>query len=182
MMKFCKKMDKKIFPLVFAAFLWILLCNVIVQIFVEPFETIGLYGWTIFLANVLFFIKNNPDHKEGLLENFLGGCFGLLGALGFMHMHGWLSGLGVPDLLVRVIPITIFLFLTIALNPVLPYVFNNNALCFFLVSLINTGTQTALYTQPFGHFLGVLIGNVIVNVGTVLIVEFVGTKLHGKKE
>ncbi len=180
MMKFCQKMDRKTFPLVLSAFVWILICNVIVQVFRAPFESIGLYGWTIFLANVLFFIKNNPDHKEALLENFLGGIFGLLGALGLMHMNGFLEGLGFSELGATIVSIAIFLFLTIALHPMLPYVFNNNALCFFLVALINSGTQTALYTQPFGHFLGVLIGNGIVNVGTVMVVEFVAKKMAKK--
>ena len=178
MMKFCQKMDKKVFPLVLAAFVWILLCNVLVQVLHAPLASIGIPGWTIFLANVLFFIKNNPDHKEGLLENALGGIFGLLGAMGLLYFVG---SIGIDPIVATIIAIAVFLFLTIALHPMLPYVFNNNALCFFLVALINDGTRTALKAYPFSHFAGVLIGNLIVNIGTVLIVDFVAKKMAKKK-
>ena len=184
-MKFVNKMSKHTFWLMFAAFLWVMVCNLIVQAFLtsEAVEAvIGNIGWTIFLANVLFFIKNNPNTKEALLENALGGIFGLLGGFLFLKFVYWAVPAGCPSLLAKMIPIAIFLFLTIALHPMLPYVFNNNAICFFLVSLINEGTQEGLLEHLFPHFGGVIVGNLIVNVGTVLIVGFVGKMLAKGKE
>ncbi|MBR5345350.1 MAG: hypothetical protein IK127_05950 [Clostridia bacterium] len=185
MMKFCKKMDKHTFILMFTAFLWVMICNLLVQAFLtsEAVEAaIGNIGWTIFLANVLFFIKNNPNTKEALLENALGGIFGLIGGYLFLKFFIWAETWGCPALLAKMIPIAIFLFLTIALHPTLPYVFNNNAICFFLVSLINKDTQVGLLTHPFTHFAGVIVGNLVVNLGIVILVGYVGKKLAKGKE
>ncbi len=189
MMKFFNKMDKHTFILMFTAFLWVMFCNLLVQAFLtsEAVEAaIGNIGWTIFLANVLFFIKNNPNTKEALLENALGGIFGLCGGIFFLKFYMWF----VPEnasagmiLLGKMIPIALFLFLTIALHPMVPYVFNNNAICFFLVSLINPESWADILTYPLTHFAGVIVGNLVVNLGIVLLVGFVAKKLaKGKKE
>ena len=185
MMKFFGKMDKHLFLTLFVVFLWIMVCNLLVQAFLtsEPVEaTIGNIGWTIFLANVLFFIKNNPNTKEGLLENALGGVFGLLGGFCFLKFVYWAVPTRTPFLLAKMIPIALFLFLTIALHPALPYVFNNNAICFFLVSLINEETQLGVLEHLFTHFAGVIVGNLIVNAGTVLLVAWLGKLLAKGKE
>ena len=188
MMKFFQKMDRNMFKVQFFAFLWILLCNVIVQLLHGPMtEDVGNWTWTIFLANVLFFIKSNHNHKEGILENACGGIFGLLGAIGLISLNTWFAQMGASTLLSTLIAIAIFLFLTIAIHPLVPYVFNNIALCFFLVALINAGafyvspdlgtetwgTQPVLMAHPWLHFLGIILGNLIVNVGTVLIVSII---------
>lgn len=178
-MKFFQKMNGAQFKVQFAAFLWILVCNVLVQIFLEPLESVGIIGWTIFLANVLFFIKSNPNQKEGLLENACGGIFGIACAIGTIYMMGWLEGLGLSHVISICIPIAIFLFLTIAIHPMVPYVFNNMALCFYLVSFLDA---ESVLTQPWGHFIGVILGNVIVNVGTVLIVNFLLKRAAKKKD
>jgi len=195
MMKFFQKMNGAAFQVQFFAFLWILVCNIIVQLLHGALtEGIGNWTWTIFLANVLFFIKGNPNHKEGLLENACGGIFGLLGAMGLISLNTWFAGMGISTLAATLIAIAIFLFLTIAIHPLVPYVFNNMALCFFLVALINAGafyvnpdlgaetwgTQPVLMTHPWLHFLGVILGNLIVNVGTVLIVDLI-LKRNAKK-
>ncbi|MBQ6368972.1 MAG: hypothetical protein IJJ17_02730 [Parasporobacterium sp.] len=180
MMKFFQKMDKNQFLVMFAAFLWILICNIIVQFLHGPLSSIGIPGWTIFLANVLFFIKGNPKHMEGLLENACGAIFGLIGAMGLIYLNIWFAGMGASTLLATIIAIAIFLFLTIAIHPLVPYVFNNMALCFFLVALINEETQTALIANPWSHFAGVILGNGIVNVGTILAVSFVTKRLAKK--
>lgn len=177
MMKFYNKMDKHTFILMFSAFLWIFVCNVLVQVFHAPLAAAGIPGWTIFLANVLFFIKGNPKHPEGLLENACGGIFGLIGAIGLIYLNIWFKNMGWSSLAATLIAICIFLFLTIAVHPMLPYIFNNMALCFFLAALINEETQVNLISHPFSHFAGVILGNLIVNVGTVLIVNFVTKKL-----
>ena len=131
---------------------------------------------------MLFFIKNNPNTKEALLENALGGIFGLCGGILFLKFVGWAVSVGCPFLLAKMIPICIFLFLTIALHPMVPYVFNNNAICFFLVSLINEGTQGGILEFPLTHFAGVIVGNLVVNLGIVLLVGYVGKQLaKGKK-
>ena len=178
MMKFYNKMDKHTFILMFSAFVWILFCNILVQVLHAPLASIGIPGWTIFLANVLFFIKNNPKHIEALLENACGGIFGLIGAIGLIYLNIWFGNIGLPTLIATIIAIAIFLFLTIALHPMVPYVFNNMALCFFLVALINEETQVNLITSPFSHFAGVILGNLIVNIGTVLIVDIVSKKIN----
>ena len=179
-MKFFNKMNKNSFAIQFFAFLWILICNIIVQILHGPLTgDVGNWTWTIFLANVLFFIKSNPNHKEGLLENACGGIFGLLGAMGLIYMNIWFAGMGASTLLATLIAIAVFLFLTIAIHPMVPYVFNNMALCFFLVALVVEETQGTLIAHPWLHFLGVILGNLIVNVGTVLVVELV-IKLQSK--
>ena len=196
MMKFFNKMNKPTFIIMFSAFLWIFICNVIVQVLHGPLtEGVGNWTWTIFLANVLFFIKNNPNHKEGLLENACGGIFGLLGAMGLIWLNTQFALAGASTLLATLIAIFVFLFLTIAIHPLVPYVFNNMALCFFLVALINAGafyvnpdlgvetwgTQAVLMAHPWLHFLGVILGNLIVNVGTVLVVDIVSKQLAKKK-
>ena len=180
MMKFFQKMDRNAFLVQFFAFLWILVCNVIVQLLHEPLASAGIPGWTIFLANVLFFIKGNPNQKEGLLENACGGIFGLLGAIGLIEMNIWFAKMGASTLLATIIAIAVFLFLTIAIHPMVPYVFNNIALCFFCVALINEETQGALLQNPWSHFAGVILGNLIVNVGTILIVKAVLNKTAKK--
>ena len=201
-MKFFQKMTKAQFAVMFAAFLWIFICNVIVQLLHGPLtEGVGNWTWTIFLANVLFFIKSNPNQKEGLIENACGGIFGLLGAMGLISLVTLFAEKGWSTLLATLIAIFVFLFLTIAIHPLVPYVFNNMALCFFLVALINSGayyfvgpaadagielgvdtwgTQPVLMSQPWLHFLGVILGNLIVNVGTVLVVNAV-VKYQSKK-
>ncbi|MBQ9815210.1 MAG: hypothetical protein IJM53_05905 [Lachnospiraceae bacterium] len=166
MMKFFQKSDKTTFLIKFVAFLWILLCNVIVLLLHEPLLSIGVPSWTIFLANVLFFIKDNKNQKEGLLENALGGIFGLVCAYGLVAFKMLTMPKGMSDFVSTFIPVAIFLFLTIALSSYVPYVFNNIALCFFLVALITS----SVYGQLPGHILGVIIGNVIVNLGLVLII------------
>ena len=184
MTKFFNRMNGDTFKVQFFAFLWILVCNIIVQLLHGPMtDGVGnwTWTWTIFLANVLFFIKSNPDHKEGLLENACGGIFGLLGAMGLIEMNIWFAGMGASTLMATIIAIAIFLFLTIAIHPLVPYVFNNFALCFFLVALINEETQGNLMAHPFLHFGGVILGNLIVNVGTVLIVNFI-LKQNAKKQ
>lgn len=182
MMKFFSKMNKNTFTIQFFAFLWILVCNIIVQLLHGPLtEGIGNWTWTIFLANVLFFIKGNANHKEGLLEDACGGIFGLLGAMGLIYLNIWFAGMGVSTLFATILAIAVFLFLTIAIHPLVPYVFNNFALCFFLVALINEETQTTLLAHPWMHFLGVILGNLIVNVGTVLVVNFIIKRQTKKK-
>lgn len=185
MMKFFNKVNKHHFITLFVVFLWILACNLLVQAFLtsEQVEAaIGNIGWTIFLANVLFFVKSNPNTKEGLLENALGGMFGLLGGFCFLKFLYWAVPVGMPLLVAKMIPIALFLFLTIALHPTLPYVFNNNAICFFLVSLINEGVQEGVLNHLFTHFGGVIVGNLVVNMGTVLLLGWIGKLLaKGKK-
>ena len=166
MMKFVQKMDMTRFKIQCAAFVWILICNIIVQILHEPLLKAGIPSWTIFLANVLFFIKDNKNQKEGLAENVCGAVFGLLGAFCLVKVNVLMQTNGAPALAAVVVPLTVFLFLTIALHPMLPYVFNNIALCFFLVALIDMSVAAG----PLGHIIGVLIGNAIVNVGVILIV------------
>ena len=204
MMKFFNKEGKATFKVLFAAFLWIFICNVIVQVLHGPLTAgVGNWTWTIFLANVLFFIKGNPNPKEGLLENACGGIFGLLGAMGLIWLVGVFYEKGWSTLLATLIAIFVFLFITIAIHPTVPYVFNNMALCFFLVALINGastilleaaaeglpmegwsdllgqfGTQTVLMANPWLHFLGIILGNVIVNGGTLLAVKLA----EGKKK
>ena len=208
MMKFFQKMSKDAFKVQFFAFLWIFICNVIVQVLIHCChltDATGNWTWTIFLANVLFFIKSNPNNKEGLLENACGGIFGLLGAMGLIELVTLFAKNGWSTLLATLIAIFVFLFLTIAIHPMVPYVFNNMSLCFFLVALINgtaevlyeagqeglsiewwsdalgkLGTQTVLMAHPWLHFLGVILGNVIVNIGTVLVVTLV-LKRNAKK-
>ena len=196
MMKFFNKMDKHTFILMFSAFLWILICNIIVQLLHEPLTAgVGNWTWTIFLANVLFFIKGNPKHVEALLENACGGIFGLIGAMGLISLNTWFAGMGISTLSSTILAIAVFLFLTIALHPMVPYVFNNMSLCFFLVALINAGafyvnpdlgvstwgTQPVLMSHPWLHFLGVILGNLIVNVGTVLIVDIISKRFAKNK-
>ena len=177
MMKFFKKPNGTTMKIQILAFVWILICTALVQIFNEPLASIGIHGWTIFVANVLFFIKGNPNQKEGLLEDFLGGIFGLIGTFGTLHIMTWLVGLGVQELVALLIPIAVFLFLSIGLHPLVPYVFNTIALCFFTVGFLGA---EELLANPWGHFAGVLIGNVIVNVGIILIARAV-TKSAAKK-
>jgi len=180
MMKFYQKLDKNTFFVLLSAFIWIFICNVIVQLLHVPLASIGIPGWTIFLANVLFFIKSNPKHLEGLLENACGGIFGLIGAIGLIYLNIFFGNIGIPTLLATIIAILIFLFLTIAIHPILPYVFNNMALCFFLVALVNEETQVNLITNPWSHFAGVILGNLVVNVGTILITGLV-TKMLARR-
>lgn len=177
MMKFFQKPNGTTLKIQFFAFVWILICTALVQIFSEPLGSIGIHSWTIFVANVLFFIKGNPNQKEGLLEDFLGGLFGLIGTFGTIHMMTWLMGFGMQETVALLIPIAIFLFLTIALHPFVPYVFNTIALCFFTVGFINV---EELLAHPWGHFASVLIGNVIVNVGIIVIAGII-TKSAAKK-
>lgn len=181
MTKFFQKMNKDQFLVQFCAFLWILVCNIIAQVLIHSgvINVGGNWTWTIFLANVLFFIRSNPNQKEGLLEDACGGIFGLLGAIGLIY----LTTLFPEDnqLLPVLIAIAVFLFLTIAIHPLLPYVFNNFALCFFLVALITHEMMGFLLTDWYWHIIGVILGNGIVNVGTILVVNAVLKRQAAKK-
>lgn len=192
MMKFFQKPNGTVFKIQFAAFVWILFCTAIVQI-IEHTVPGGcpIPGWTIFLANVTFFIKGNPNHKEGLLEDGLGGLFGLLGTFATIHIMIALEKAGLAPLIALLIPIAVFLFLTIALHPFVPYVFNNYALCFFTIGFvpeIANLVEGSISEVPFLYFGsnllkcmgGVVIGNLIVNMGIIIIVALI-TKAAVKK-
>ena len=192
MMKFFQKpngMTRKIF---FLSFVWILIFTALAEIFRTPLESIGIPPWTLYVANVLYFIKGNPNKKEGLLENTLGGIFGLCCSIGLSYMVVWLEGLGLTAIIAELIPIAIFLFLTIALHPYVPYLFNTFALCFFSVSLAVKGGENNLPSLmhaivnlgvgPWGHFAGVIIGNIVFNGGLVLLLYFFGKYAAKKAE
>ena len=191
MTKFFQKPDKVTFKIFFLSFVWVLICTALAEIFREPLESVGIPPWTLYVANVLYFIKGNPNTKEGLLEGACGGIFGLICSIGLSYMVVWMEGLGVSAIIATLIPIAIFLFLTIALHPFVPYVFNTFALCFFSVSLAVTGGANDLPSLmhaivdlgvgPWGHFAGVILGNAIMNGGIILMIALVGKNEAKKK-
>lgn len=168
-MKWFNKMDGRTAKRQMVIFLWIGLCNLIVQCFHDALHDLGIASWTIFLANVLFFIMENPNRKERFLQSICGGIFGLLCAAGMVWASGALRGLGLPGLVATLIPLLVALFLLLFFHPVFPFVCNNIGLAFFMVALINS--QTAC-THLVGNIVGVLLGNGIVNVGLILLVTW----------
>lgn len=149
-------------------FLWIALCNVAVQLLHGALDSVGIASWTIFLANVLFFMMENPNMKERYLESVCGGALGLICAAGLVWVKLRLVGAGMAEVPATLIPVVVVLFVTLFLHPVFPYVCNNIALAFFTVALINA---KAVYTNLPGHLIGMLLGNAVVNTGVILAVK-----------
>ena len=155
-------------------FLWIALCNVAAQLLHGALASIGIASWTIFLANVLYCIMENPNMKERYLQSICGGALGLVCAAGLVKVKLALTGAGLPEMPATLIPVIAVLFLTLFLHPVCPYFCNNIALAFFTVALISA---KAVYANLPGHLLGMLLGNLIVNTGVILVVRF-----HAKRQ
>ena len=168
-MKWFNKMDSHAVKRQLLIFLWIGLCNVVVQCFHTTLHNLGIASWTIFLANVLFFIMENPNMKERFLQSVCGGVFGLLCAAGMVYGKGLLNDLGMASLPSTLVLLFIVLFVLLFLHPVCPRVCNNIALAFFSVALINAQTSS---DHLIGHIVGVLLGNGIVNTGLILLVKW----------
>ena len=145
-------------------FLWILLCNLAVQLLHAPLAELGIATWTIFLSNILFFLLEGLAFQERFIRCICGGLFGLLCAALLIVIKSLLAATGLPDLTTTMIPLAALLFLILFLGPVIPRVCNGIAFAFFTVGLIN-GAEV-LYSLPW-HFAGVLLGNGIINTGVL---------------
>ena len=161
------KVSKNVLIIQLFVFLWIVLCNLLVQSFHLPLEKIGYVNWSFFLANILFFILEEPDYKERFLKVLFGSLVGLISAYILAIVYTILAENGVNQVVSIMIPLTLVLFLIINLHPILPRFFNNIGFAYFLIALIN---PTAAYGHIVGYVSSVVAGNIIVNGVAVLII------------
>jgi hypothetical protein len=162
-----EKVSKEKMVIQFTVFLWIVLCNLVVQAFLEPLHEIGFTNWSFFLANVLFFLLEDPSYKDRFLKVLFGSSIGLIGAYLLAIIYTILSENGVGHLWAVMIPLTIVLFLIINLHPIFPKVFNNIGFAFFTIALIDAA---GAYSHITGYIVSAVAGNLIVNGIAVLII------------
>jgi len=148
-------------------FVWIVLCNLIVQGFHHELEHFGIAAWNIFLVNIMFFLMEEDPYKVRWIKCFCGIIVGLTGAWALCMIKVYLVGAGLPDVAATMIPLAIMLFLIIIGNSFVPYVFNNVGFGYFTVGLINP----QLTCQHLGtYMLGGILGNLIINGIAVIII------------
>lgn len=162
-----EKISREKMVIQFCVFLWIVLCNLIVQAFMEPLHEIGYTNWSFFLANVLFFLLEDPSYKDRFLKVLFGSMVGLIGAYLLAMIYTILAENGVSHLFSVMIPLTIVLFLIINLHPIFPKIFNNIGFAFFTIALIDAA---GAYSHITGYIVSALAGNLIVNGVAVLII------------
>lgn len=160
-----------------AVFLWILLCNLIVQVFLTEIESIGFCNWAFFLINILFFLMTDVDYKERFVRVLAGSLFGLLAAGMLIYTAGLLGSAGMSSLISLMIPLAVCLAVIIILHPVYPRVFNNCAFAYFLVSLIDA---EAAFTEMTSYMCSAAAGHFIVNIGTVLVIMMMTRRIEKK--
>ncbi|WP_066304396.1 hypothetical protein [Bacillus sp. FJAT-29814] len=161
------KISKEKMIIQFTVFMWIVLCNLVVQSFLEPLHEIGFTNWSFFLANILFFLLEDPSYKDRFLKVLFGSLVGLIGAYLLAIIYTILVENGVSHLFSVMIPLTIVLFLIINLHPILPKVFNNIGFAFFTIALIDAA---GAYSHITGYIVSAVAGNLIVNGVAVLII------------
>jgi hypothetical protein len=164
---FSKKVPKNVMIIQFFVFLWIVLCNLLIQSFLHPLEEIGYINWSFFLANILFFIIEDPSYKDRFLKVLFGSLVGLLSAYFLAIIYTILEKTGMNPIVSIMIPLTIVLFLIINLHPIYPIVFYNIGFAYFTIALINAA---AAYSKITDYILSAVAGNLIVNGIAVLII------------
>ena len=148
-------------------FVWIILCNLIVQLFHHELEHFGIAAWNIFLVNIMFFLMEEDSYKVRWIKCFCGIVVGLTGAWALCMIKVKLVSAGLPDVTATMIPLAAMLFLVIIGNSFIPYVFNNVGFGYFTVGLINP----QLTCQHLGtYMLGGILGNLIINGTAVIII------------
>ena len=125
------KLDKT--RLIFGVFLLILI--VIIDLFFHHFH---LANWPAFMVMIFFFENHmNPKRAPHIL---LGGTFGILNLvlIGiFLKAVAPLTGV----LTAKLVYVCLFVYLIVALGEILPYVFNNYAFMYFLISALAVKVQ-----------------------------------------
>jgi hypothetical protein len=164
---FSEKVPKNVMIIQFFVFLWIVLCNLIIQSFLQPLEDIGYINWSFFLANILFFLIEEPNYKDRFLKVLFGSLVGLLSAYFLAIIYTILEKSGMNPIVSIMIPLTIVLFLIINLHPIYPMVFNNIGFAYFVIALINAA---AAYSKISDYIISAVAGNIIVNGIAVLII------------
>ena len=148
-------------------FLWILLCNLLVQLLLPSLSNLGFYNWAFFLINILFFLVTEGEYRERFISVILGSAIGIFAAGMMDFIMTKLILWGTPDLWSIMIPLAFCLAVIIILHPVLPRIFNNCGFAYFLVSLIDA--EAAFDNMP-EYMASALAGHLIVNTGTVAII------------
>lgn len=158
--------------------IWIILCNLTVNLLDLPAKGIHYANWAFFMINILFFLVGEPDMKKRYIQVLVGSLMGILLA-GFttlilallwseQGMGGTLSF--VPSLMV---PLASSLAILIILHPVCPTLFNNCGFVYYLVAL------TIMENEVWGgnplsnipaYAFSAIAGHIIVNGGSLLII------------
>jgi hypothetical protein len=173
-----KKVTKNQMIIQFCVFLWIVLCNLVVQSFLQPLGKIGFANWSFFLANILFFLMEEPSYKDRFLKVLYGSLVGLISAYLLVMVFTVLAKSGVNPTVSVMIPLTVVLFMIINLHPIFPKVFNNIGFAYFTIALIDAATA---YSNITGYVVSAVAGNIIANgVAVLIILGF--TKYFSNKE
>lgn len=172
------KVSKPQIILQIAVCIWIIICNLCVNLLGLPERGIHFTNWAFFMINILYFLVGEPDMKKRFIEVLAGSIAGILLA-GFTTLVLALlweeQGMGgslsfVPSLM---IPLSVALIILIVLHPVCPMVFNNCGFVYYLVAL------TIMENEPWGdnplsnipaYAISAIAGHIIVNGGSLLII------------
>lgn len=160
-----------------AVFIWILFCNLMIQLLLTSLEAISFCNWAFFLINILFFLITDVDFKERFIRVLVGSLVGIFAAGMLVYVSVTLVGMGVPDILCTMIPLTVCLAVIIILHPFFPRIFNNCAFAYFLVSLIDAPMA---FVNMSSYMLSAVAGHFIVNIGTIIVIIKVTKRLERK--
>ena len=158
--------------------IWIIVCNLIVNLLALPEHGIHYVNWCFFMSNILFFICTEENMKKRFMIVGLGSIVGVvLAALTTLVLALlWTEqGMGgsmsfVPSLM---IPLAVSLAILIILHPICPVNFHNYGFVFYLVAL------TVMENEPWGgnplsnlpaYIVSLVLGHVIVNGGSLIII------------
>jgi len=172
------KVSKPQILLQVAVCIWIIICNLIVNLLDLPARGIHYTNWAFFMINILYFLVGEADMKKRYIQVLAGSLVGILlaGLTTLVLALLWSEqGMGgrmsfVPSLM---IPLSVSLAILIILHPIFPTLFNNCGFVYYIVAL------TIMENEPWGgnplsnipaYGLSAIAGHIIVNGGSLLII------------
>lgn len=161
------KVSKERMIIQLSILVWVVICNVVVQLFHTQLEEIGFITWAFFLTNILFFLCEEENMKKRLTMSICGSIFGVLMCVAYIIIYALMLGAGFSGKASIIIPLVICLIIMIVPMPVCPIIFNNFGFAYFTIALISA--ETIMSNAPI-YIVEIILGNLIINAVDVLII------------
>lgn len=147
-------------------FVYIVLLNVITNVFAVPLEELGYTSWAFFLVNIAYFLLGEEVVSKKFTTVLVGSVTGCI--LAYLTMQVFLLIMPSTGSHGVLIPIAASLFLVIIVGPFMPAFFNTVTFLYFLASLISP--ETAI-TNVVPNICFAVAGCIIANGGCQLIIN-----------
>lgn len=166
--------------------LWILACNLILNLLHLPDHGVHFVNWAFFLINILFFLDGETSVRRRYLSVMVGSLVGIVlaGLVTWTLLHLWSEYGGPwPYLPALMLPLAVAISCMILLHPLFPVVCNNCGFAYFLVSL------TIMSNEPWGgdsfsnipaYLISAVLGHLIVNGVCLLLIQKFSGGLEGE--